>query len=151
LIGQNTDWTEQRMDVNMGLRIIRWVLLILICCTALTLAAQDPASAGDGGCRQIAGQLPTPRPRSVMGLPPRPITLFGRATSNGSCPFAAATELLIARGVNSHIQSISFARAASRGSNVSLGIKLGAAGLMYVVGCSEHRSSYAANPGLHCA
>jgi membrane-associated phospholipid phosphatase len=66
-------------------------------------------------------------------------------------PIAAAGGLLIAHGddyVNSHIKSVSFARAASRGSNVGLGIELGAAGLMYLVGCSGHRSSYAANTGF---
>jgi hypothetical protein len=50
--------------------------------------------------------------------------------------------------INSHIQSLSFAQAASRGSNVGLGIELGTAGLTYLVGCSGHRSSYAANTGF---
>jgi membrane-associated phospholipid phosphatase len=50
--------------------------------------------------------------------------------------------------INSHIQSPSFAQAASRGSNVGLGIELGTAGLMYLVGCSGRRSSYAANTGF---
>jgi membrane-associated phospholipid phosphatase len=66
-------------------------------------------------------------------------------------PIAAATGLLIASSddhINSHIQSLSFAQAASRGSNIGLGIELGTAGLMYLVGCSGHRSSYVANTGF---
>jgi membrane-associated phospholipid phosphatase len=66
-------------------------------------------------------------------------------------PIAAATGLLIASAddyINTHIQSPSFAQASARGSNVGLGIELGAAGLMYLVGCPGHRSSYAANTGF---
>jgi hypothetical protein len=64
---------------------------------------------------------------------------------------AAATGLLIATSdnhVNNHIQSPSFVQASTRGSNIGLGIELGTAGLMYLGGCSGHRSSYAANTGF---
>jgi hypothetical protein len=43
---------------DMQFRMVGRLLLVLACCTAPTWAAQDPASTGDGGCRQIAGQLP---------------------------------------------------------------------------------------------
>ena len=84
---------------------------------------------------------PSHRPRNAI----RPRNL------KWELPIAAATGLLIATSddhINRHIQSLSFAQAASRGSNVGLGIELGAAGLMYLVGCSGHRSSYAANTGF---
>jgi len=66
-------------------------------------------------------------------------------------PIAAATGLLIATAdshIDNHIQSRSFVNASARGSNIGLGIELGAAGLMYLGGCVGHRSSYAANTGF---
>jgi membrane-associated phospholipid phosphatase len=66
-------------------------------------------------------------------------------------PIAAATGLLIATSddhIDSHIRSPSFTSAAARGSNVGLGIELGAAGLTYLLGCVGHRSSHAANSGF---
>jgi membrane-associated phospholipid phosphatase len=85
------------------------------------------------------------------GLVTSPRNAFRRRNLKWELPIAAATGLLIATSddyINSHIQSLSFAQAASRGSNVGLGIELGVAGLMYLVGCSGHRSSYAANTGF---
>jgi len=64
---------------------------------------------------------------------------------------AAATGLLIVSAdshVNNYIQSPSFVQDAVRGSNVGLGIELGAAGLAYLVGCTGHRSPYMANSGF---
>jgi membrane-associated phospholipid phosphatase len=130
---------------------IRRLLLMLICCTALTWAAQEPTSTGDGGCRQIAGQLPRTASTFGHGLATAPRNAIRTSNLKWELPIAAATGLLIASGddhINSHIQSLSFARAAARGSNVGLGIELGAAGLMYLVGCSGHRSSYAATTGF---
>jgi membrane-associated phospholipid phosphatase len=66
-------------------------------------------------------------------------------------PIAAATGLLIASAdshINNHIQSRSFAQASARGSNIGLGIELGAAGMMYLAGCTGHRSSTMANTGF---
>jgi len=37
---------------------IRGLLLLLMMGTTVSSAAQNPAVTGDGGCRQIAGQLP---------------------------------------------------------------------------------------------
>ena len=135
----------------MGLRIIRRLLLLLMCSTALTWAAQDPLSTGNGGCRQIAGQLPRTASTFGHGLASAPRNAIRPSNLIWELPIAAATGLLIAKGddhINTHIQSRSFAQAAARGSNVGLGIELGAAGLMYLVGCSGHRSSYAANTGF---
>ena len=43
---------------DMQSRIVGRLLLVLACCTTPTWAAQDSANTGEGGCRQIAGQLP---------------------------------------------------------------------------------------------
>ena len=93
----------------------------------------------------------TPRPRSVMALASAPRNAIRPSNLKWELPIAAATGLLIASSddhINSHIQSLSFAQAASRGSSVGLGIELGTAGLMYLVGCPGHRSSYVANTGF---
>ena len=135
----------------MHFRIVGRLLLVLACCTTLTWATQDPASTGDGGCRQIAGQLPHTASTFGHGLASAPRNAIRPSNLKWELPIAAATGLLIASSddhINSHIQSLSFAQAASRGSNVGLGIELGTAGLMYLVGCSRHRSSYAANTGF---
>jgi hypothetical protein len=134
----------------MGLQVIGRLLLMLMCCTTLTWAAQDPAGTGDGGCRQIAAQLPHTASTVRHGLATTPRNAIRPSNLKWELPIAAATGLLIATSddpINSHIQSRSFAQAASRGSNVGLGIELGAAGLMYLVGCSGRRLSYAANTG----
>ena len=39
----------------MKFRMLFRLLLTLACCTTLTWAAQETASTGDGGCREIAG------------------------------------------------------------------------------------------------
>jgi hypothetical protein len=133
----------------MQFRMVGRLLLMLACSTALTWAAQDPASTGDGGCRQIAGQLPHTASRFGYGLASVPRNAMRPNNLKWELPIAAATGLLIAASddhINSHIQSLSFAQAASRGSNVGLGIELGTAGLLYLVGCSGHRSSYMQTP-----
>ena len=135
----------------MKFRTARTLILILACCSSLSWAAQDAANTGDGGCRQIAGQLPHAVSTFGHGLATAPRDAIRPRNLKWELPIAAATGLLIAKGddhINSHIQSPSFARAASRGSNLGLGIELGAAGLTYLVGCSGHRSSYAANTGF---
>src|ERR1700674_343932 len=135
----------------MQFRMVGRLLLVLAYCTAPTWAAQDPAGTGDGGCRQIAGQLPHTASTFGHGLASAPRNAIRPRNLKWELPIAAATGLIIATSddhINSHIQSLSFAQAASRGSNVGLGIELGAAGLMYLVGCSGHRSSYAANSGF---
>jgi membrane-associated phospholipid phosphatase len=136
---------------SMQFRMVARLLLVLACCTAPTWAAQDPASTGDGGCRQIADQLPHTASTFGHGLASAPRNAIRPSNLKWELPIAAATGLLIASSddhINSHIQSLSFAQAASRGSNVGLGIELGTAGLMYLVGCSGHRSSYLANTGF---
>ena len=135
----------------MQFGIIRGLLLVLVICTALSSAAQDLPGTGDGGCRQIAGQLPHTASAFGHGLAAVPRNAIRPSNLKWELPIAAGTGLLIASSddhINNHIHSPSFAQAASRGSNVGLGIELGTAGLMYLVGCSGHRSSYAANTGF---
>ena len=135
----------------MKFGLIRGLLLLLVICTAISSVAQDPAGTSDSGCWQIAGQLPHTAATFGHGLAAAPRNAIRPSNLKWELPIAAATGLLIASGddhINNHIHSPSFAQAASRGSNVGLGIELGAAGLMYLVACSGHRSSYAANTGF---
>ena len=135
----------------MQFRTIRGLPLMLVLCTALAWAAQEPTVTREGGCGQIAGQLPQTAATFGRGLATAPRNATRLSNLEWELPIAAATGLLIASGddhINSHIQSPSFVKAASRGSNIGLGIGLGTAGLMYLVGCSGHRSSYAANTGF---
>jgi membrane-associated phospholipid phosphatase len=136
---------------NMPFRLIRRLSLMLVLCAALTWAAQDQSSTNVGGCRQIAGQLPQAASTLGHGLANAPRNAVRPANLAWELPIAAATGLLIASGdnhINNHIHSPAFVQDASRGSNVGLGIELGAAGLAYFVGCSGHRSPYAANTGF---
>jgi len=133
-------------------RIVR-LLLFLTCCTALAWAAQDPTAPAiaDDGCRAIAGQLPRAASTFGHGLALAPREAIRPGNLKWELPIAAAAGVLIVSGdnhINRQIQSPSFAQAAARGSNVGLGIELGTAGLMYLVGCSAHRSAYAANTGF---
>ncbi len=135
----------------MQSRLIISLLLMAACCTTLTWAAQDPAGPGDGGCRQIAGQLPHAASTFGHGLIAAPRNAIRPSNLKWELPIAAATGLLIATAdnhINNHIQSPTFVQDSTRGSNIGLGIELGTAGLMYLGGCYGHRSSYAANTGL---
>ena len=132
-------------------RMVRGLALMLVLCAAPTLAAQDSGVTGDGQCRQIAGQLPHAASTFGHGLAAAPRNAIRPSHLKWELPIAAATGLLIASSddqINRRIQSPSFVKAASRGSNVGLGIELGTAGLMYLVGCSGRRSSYTANTGF---
>jgi len=141
-------------DTQCGL--IRGLLLVLVratlvlVCTTLSAAALDSAGSG-GGCLQTAGQLPHAASAFGHGLAAAPHDGIRLRNLKWELPIAAATGLLIATAddhINSHIHSPTFVQASSRGSNVGLGIELGTAGLMYLVGCSGHRSSYAAKTGF---
>lgn len=112
----------------MQFDLIRRLLPVLVMCTAMSSAAQDPAGRGDGGCGQIAGQLPHTASTFGHGLAAVPRNAIRPSNLKWELPIAAATGLLIATSddhINSHIHSPSFVQAASRGSNVGLGIELG--------------------------
>jgi hypothetical protein len=101
----------------MQFRMVGRLLLVLAYCTVPTWAAQDPASTGDGGCRQIAGQLPHTASTFGHGLASVPRNAIRPGNLKWELPIAAAAGLLIASSddhINSHIQSLSFAQAASR-------------------------------------
>jgi membrane-associated phospholipid phosphatase len=135
----------------MQLGMIRALLLVLVMGTTLSSTAQDPAGTGDRGCWQIASELPHTASTFGHGLAAVPRNAVRPSNLKWELPIAAATGLLIASSddhINSHIHSPSFAQAASRGSNIGLGIEFGAAGLMYFLGCPGLRSSYAANTGF---
>src|SRR5579863_9028339 len=127
------------------------LLLMLLLCAALTCAAEEPGGSDDGGCRQVAWQLPRTASTLGHGLAAAPRNSIRPSNLKWELPIAAATGLLIATSdthINSHIQSPSFVQDSVRGSNIGLGIELGAAGLMYLGGCVGHRSSYAAHTGF---
>jgi len=126
------------------------LLLPLVMWTAVSAAAQNPG-ASEGGCRQIASQVPHTASTFGHGLAAAPRNAIRWNNLKWELPIAAATGLLIATSdqhINSHIQSPSFVQAASRGSNVGLGIELGTAGMVYLVGCSGQCSSYSASTGF---
>jgi membrane-associated phospholipid phosphatase len=112
---------------------------------------QGITNPSDGGCREVAGQLPHVAATFGHGLLSAPRNAVRPSNLKWELPIAAATGLLIAASdthINNHIQSSSFVSAAARGSNIGLGIELGTAGLMYVAGCSGHRSPSMANTGF---
>ena len=128
------------------------LLLFLLCGTAQISAALDAQGAADNdGCWQTASRVPHSVFMFTRALAQTPRGAIRPVNLRWELPIATAAGLLIATAddhINSHIQSSSFTQAAARGSNVGLGIELGAAGLLYLVGCSRHRSSYAANSGF---
>ena len=136
---------------NISFRIIRKLPMTLVFCTALAWATQNPSSPADGGCRPIAGQLPHTASEFGHGLVTAPRNAIRPANLKWELPIAAAAGLLIAYAddpINNRIHSPSFVQDSSRGSNIGLGIELGIPGLMYLVGCTGHRSAYAASTGF---
>ena len=131
--------------------IIRRLPLMLLLSTALAWGAEESAVPSDDGCRQIAGQLPHTASTFGHGLAAAPRNAIRPNNLKWELPIAAATGLLIATSdthINNHIQSPSFVQNSVHASNIGLGIELGAAGLMYLGGCTGHRSSYAAKTGF---
>jgi len=127
------------------------VLLALAFCALPSWGAQEPADRDDGGCGQILGHLPHTAATFGHGLIAAPRNAVRPDNLKWELPIAAATGLLIATSdtyINNHIQSPAFVRDSARGSNIGLGMELGAAGLLYLGGCAGRRSSYAANTGF---
>jgi membrane-associated phospholipid phosphatase len=136
----------------MSFSLIRGLSLALVLAlsSGAARAEQDTADPGDAGCWQIASHLPHVGATFGHGLLAAPRNAIRPNNLKWELPIAAATGLLIATSdthINNHIQSPTFVSDSARGSNIGLGIELGAAGLMYVGGCAGHRSSYAANTG----
>src|SRR5450631_240469 len=131
--------------------IIRRLPLMLVLSTALAFGAEETAGPADSGCLQIAGQLPHTASTFGHGLASAPRNAVRPNNLKWELPIAAATGLLIATSdthINNHIQSQTFVQNSVHASNIGLGIELGAAGLMYLRGCTGHRSSYMANTGF---
>jgi hypothetical protein len=73
-----------------------------------------------------------PRPLIGRGLVAAPRNAIRASNLKWELPIAATTGLVIATSdnhINNHIQSPTFVRDSGRGSNVGLGIELGAAGI----------------------
>jgi membrane-associated phospholipid phosphatase len=136
---------------DMRFSLARGLPLMLVMSAALLCAAEEPALTSDGGCRQVAWQLPHTASTFGQGLIAAPRNAVRPSNLKWELPIAAGTGLLIATGdnhINNHIESPTLVRNSARGSNIGLGVELGAAGLLYLGGCVGHRSSYAANTGF---
>ena len=129
-------------------RILVTVLALLSMGMACIAQAQNGAPAS--GCGDIAMRLPDDLVKVGHGLAMAPRNAIRPRNLRWELPIAAATGILISSvdlSASRRIQSLPFQTDAIRGSNIGIGIQLGAAGLMYGIGCTGHRSSYAANTG----
>jgi membrane-associated phospholipid phosphatase len=126
------------------------VLPVLLVAT-LSWSAQENAPQAEGGCWQIASQLPHNAATFGHGLGAAPREAVRWNNLKWELPLAGVTAALIASGddsINRRISSTSFVQAATRTSNIGLGVELGTAGLMYLMGCAKHRSPHLANTGF---
>lgn len=132
-----------------GCRIVSFALLLTLAAASAT-AADAPSASEDPGCGAIVGRLPHDLSRFGHGLLEAPRNSIRPGNLRWELPVAAATGLLIAYAdepASKRIQSPSFEDDSIRGSNIGIGIELGTAGLMYGLGCHEHRSPFMANTG----
>jgi membrane-associated phospholipid phosphatase len=126
------------------------VILVIALVPGTAMAAQNAFGNPSGGCGEIIGRVPHDIVDFGHGLAQAPRNAIRLSNLKWELPIAAATASLIAWGdqpFNQRIHSASFERDAVRGSDIGIGIELATAGLMYGIGCSGHRSPYAANTG----
>jgi membrane-associated phospholipid phosphatase len=136
---------------QMKLRLTHVLMPLLILATTFSWAAEKIATSDEGGCWQVARQLPHNAASFEHGLAAAPREAVRWNNLKWELPVATAAAVLIAAGddhINRHIQSTSFVQASTRTSNIGLGVELGTAGLMYLAGCAKHRSPYLANTGF---
>lgn len=138
------------MDLKVATRLLI-TLVALPCCAATPRTPDNTLPPDDSGCGQIAARLPHTASTLGHGLIAAPRNAIRPANLAWELPIAAATGLLVAEAdtsINNRIQSPSFVNDSTRGSNIGLGIELGAAGLMYLGGCVGHRSPSVASTGF---
>jgi membrane-associated phospholipid phosphatase len=103
------------------------------------------------GCGEIIGRLPGDASSFGHGILAAPRNAVRLNNLKWELPIAAAASALIVTGadthVANHIQSTSLVNNSARASNIGVGLELGGAGLMYLAGCTKHRSAYLANTG----
>ncbi len=138
-------------DVSgMRLHTILVTVLALLLSTGIVPTAQAQNGASATGCGEIAMRLPGDLVKVGRGLAMAPRNAIRPRNLRWELPVAAASGILISSvdlSASRRIQSLPFQNDAIRGSNIGIGIELGTAGLMYAIGCTGHRSSYAANAG----
>jgi len=135
---------------RMRLHKILETLLALVLSAGLAPVAQGQNGASPSGCGDIAMRLPGDLVKVGRGLAMAPRNAIRPRNLEWELPIAATTGILISSvdlSASRRIQSLPFQTDAIRGSNIGIGIELGTAGLMYAIGCTGHRSSYAANTG----
>ena len=134
----------------MKLHRILETVLALVVSAGIAPVAQGQNGASASGCGDIAMRLPGDLVKVGHGLAMAPRNAIRPSNLKWELPIAAATGILISSvdlSASRRIQSLPFQTDTIRGSNIGVGIELGAAGLMYAIGCTGHRSSYAANTG----
>jgi membrane-associated phospholipid phosphatase len=134
----------------MRLHTIFETLLALMLSTGLVPVAQGQNGASPSGCGDIAMRLPGDLVKMGRGLAMAPRNAIRPRNLRWELPIAATAGILISSvdvSASRRIQSLPFQTDAIRGANIGLGIELGTAGLMYAIGCTGNRSSYAANTG----
>src|SRR5438445_2967001 len=134
----------------MKLDKILEIVVALVLLAGIAPVAQGQNSASPSGCGEIAMRLPGDLVKVGRGLAMAPRNAIRPRNLEWELPIAATTGILISSvdlSASRRIQSLPFQNDAIRGSNIGIGIELGAAGLMYAIGCTGHRSSYAANAG----
>jgi hypothetical protein len=144
----------------MSLRLRFHILSFLLLYTGVVHAAwgqtssqttRSQTTAEPSGCGEIIGRLPGDVSSFGHGILTAPRNAVRLNNLKWELPVAAAAAVLIATGadthVENHIRSTSLVNDSSRASNIGIGLELGGAGLMYVMGCAKHRSSYLANTG----
>jgi len=124
------------------------VLFLLLGGISLGLAQSSPP---DHGCWSQLGQVPHDAVQFGHGLAEAPRNAIRPGNLKWELPIAAATGFLIAKvdvPASNRIQSLPFQRLAVRWTNIGLGMELGTSGLLYGIGCKDHRSEHAASTGV---
>src|SRR2546427_11496613 len=132
----------------MILHTILVTVLALLLSTGIVPMAQAQNGASATGCGEIAMRLPGDLVKVGRGLAMAPRNAIRPRNLEWELPIAATTGILISSvdlSASRRIQSLPFQTDAIRGSNIGIGIQLGAARLMYAICCTAHRSSYAAH------
>jgi hypothetical protein len=126
------------------------IILAVVTLVGVAPLARGQNSASPSGCGDVAMRLPSDLVKVGHGLAMAPRNAIRPQNLKWELPIAATAGILISSvdlSASRRIQSLPFQTDAIRGSNIGIGIELGTAGLMYALGCSGHRSSYAANTG----
>jgi membrane-associated phospholipid phosphatase len=148
----NRLYFEQRdwFMLKMRHRKVLETVLVFVLSAGVTPVARGQNTASPSGCGEIAMRLPGDLVQVGHGMAMAPRNAIRPSNLKWELPIAATAGIFISSvdlSASRRIQSLPFQTDAIRGSNIGIGIELGTAGLMYALGCTGHRSSYAANTG----